>query len=93
MYQVNPKAKTGTCAVLLYKHQRSLCADLGAASTFTIDHLESEENKLLLGKTIQLLQVLFDSLDKARFYYISVSLVLWYMDKMISIGFFHNFMP
>jgi len=49
-YQVNDKVKTGTCAALIYKHHRSLCADLAAANTFTIDHLKKPENQELIHK-------------------------------------------
>lgn len=56
-YQVNEKVKTGTCASLIYHHHRSLCADLAAANTFTVDHLELEANNELL--------------KKAEYYYIS----------------------
>ncbi|KAI6187044.1 Adenosine kinase [Aphelenchoides besseyi] len=47
-YQVNETVKTGTCAALIYKHHRSLCADLAAANTFTIDHLLKPENQNLI---------------------------------------------
>uniref|UniRef100_A0A915D1F4 Adenosine kinase n=1 Tax=Ditylenchus dipsaci TaxID=166011 RepID=A0A915D1F4_9BILA len=47
-YQVNKSVKTGTCAALIYKHHRSLCADLAAANTFTLDHLQSEANDALV---------------------------------------------
>lgn len=39
---------TGTCAVLLTNHHRSLCANLAAATKFTIDHIRTPENKKLL---------------------------------------------
>ncbi|VDN59342.1 unnamed protein product [Dracunculus medinensis] len=56
-FQVNDDVKTGTCAALIYKEHRSLCADLAAANTFTIDHIIKPENKKLI--------------EKAKFFYIS----------------------
>lgn len=56
-YQVNPKVKTGTCAALIYHHHRSLVADLAAANTFTVDHLNIPENQAII--------------ENAKFYYIS----------------------
>lgn len=47
-YQFNRNIKTGTCAGLIFQHNRSLCADLGAANTFTVDHLEIEDNAKLI---------------------------------------------
>lgn len=46
-YQTNQAndIKTGTCAALIYNHQRSLCAHLSAANTFTVDHLCLKENE------------------------------------------------
>lgn len=58
-YQYNSKEPTGTCAVLVTDHHRSLCANLGAANCFTIDHIREPENKKLV--------------NSAQFYYISVS--------------------
>lgn len=56
-YQCTEKAPTGTCAVLITDHHRSLCANLGAANYFTVDHLRKPENRKLI--------------DSAHFYYIS----------------------
>ncbi|XP_057665181.1 uncharacterized protein LOC130899324 [Diorhabda carinulata] len=56
-YQYNEKEPTGTCGVLLTGHNRSLCANLGSANHFTIDHLKNEENEKLI--------------DTAQFYYVS----------------------
>jgi adenosine kinase len=56
-YQVNDSVKTGTCAALIYKTHRSLAAHLAAANTFTIDHLDKEEN--------------IKAIEKAKFYYIT----------------------
>ncbi|KAL1494961.1 hypothetical protein ABEB36_010460 [Hypothenemus hampei] len=56
-YQYNEKEPTGTCAVLVTDHHRSLCANLGAANCFTIDHIRNPENRKLI--------------NSAQFYYIS----------------------
>ncbi|CAH1136160.1 unnamed protein product [Ceutorhynchus assimilis] len=56
-YQYTDKEPSGTCAVLVTDHHRSLCANLGAANCFTIDHIRKPENKKLV--------------DNAKFYYIS----------------------
>ncbi|XP_066259701.1 uncharacterized protein Adk2 [Euwallacea similis] len=56
-YQYNEKEPTGTCAVLVTDHHRSLCANLGAANCFTIDHVRNPDNKKLV--------------NSAQFYYIS----------------------
>lgn len=58
-YQYVEDKPTGTCAVLITGNHRSLCANLAAAESFTIDHLRKPENKKLI--------------DAAQFYYISVS--------------------
>ncbi|ENN71091.1 adenosine kinase-like [Dendroctonus ponderosae] len=56
-YQYTGAEPTGTCAVLVTGHHRSLCANLGAANCFTIDHILLPDNKKLV--------------NTARFYYIS----------------------
>lgn len=58
-FQYSEKEPTGTCAVLITGHNRSLCANLGSANCFTIDHIMKPENRLLL--------------ETAQFFYISVS--------------------
>lgn len=58
-YQYNEKEPTGTCAVLITDHHRSLCANLGSANCFTIDHIRKPENRVLV--------------ESAQFFYISVS--------------------
>lgn len=58
-YQYHESEPTGTCAVLITGHDRSLCANLAAANHFTIDHIKKAENKKLI--------------DMAQYYYISVS--------------------
>lgn len=47
-YQQNESVPTGTCAVAITNHHRSLCANLAAANTFTIDHIEQPENRKIL---------------------------------------------
>lgn len=54
-YQVKPSIKTGTCAVCIKGHHRSLCANLSAAEKFTIDHVDKHWNLI----------------DNADFYYIA----------------------
>jgi len=49
-YYVSKKTRTGSCAVLLYKKERCLVADLGAANDYQHSHAESEEIKSLLTK-------------------------------------------
>ncbi len=57
-YQHWKEHPTGTCAVLITGHHRSLCAYLAAANHFTKDHLDAPEN--------------FAFVEKASFFYISV---------------------
>lgn len=59
-YQYHDTESTGTCAVLITGHHRSLCANLAAANCFTIDHIKKPENRKLI--------------ETAQYYYISVSL-------------------
>lgn len=42
LYQINDATPTGTCAVLIKDHERSLIAHLAAANKFTPEHLASE---------------------------------------------------
>jgi len=58
-YQSNDKVATGTCAVVVTDSgkNRSLVAHLAAANTFTLDHVEKEENWSLV--------------DKAKFVYVA----------------------
>ncbi|KAJ3647051.1 hypothetical protein Zmor_024599 [Zophobas morio] len=48
IYQLNDTVPTGTCAVLITGPNRSLCADLGAANCFTIDHIKNPANRKLI---------------------------------------------
>lgn len=48
VYQHNETIPTGTCAVAITGHHRSLCANLAAANTFTIDHINQPENRKIL---------------------------------------------
>ena len=61
-YQYQEDVPTGTCGVLLTGHHRSLCAYLGAANNFTIDHINLPENKTFI--------------KQAKYFYISVSYIL-----------------
>ncbi|KAK6748674.1 hypothetical protein RB195_001345 [Necator americanus] len=56
-YQINQDVKTGTCAALINAQNRSLCAHLAAANTFTIDHMLEPAHAALI--------------EKAQFYYIA----------------------
>lgn len=47
-YQRHDTESTGTCGVLITGHHRSLCANLAAANHFTIDHIQSPENRKIL---------------------------------------------
>ncbi|XP_025195500.1 adenosine kinase 1-like [Melanaphis sacchari] len=49
-YQYSSKKPTGTCAVIVTNNgkDRSLCANLSAAETFTEDHLDVPENKIII---------------------------------------------
>jgi len=55
-YQVSSTTPTGTAAVLITGNDRSLCAYLAAAETFTISHLENN----------------FQHVENASCYYITV---------------------
>lgn len=48
VYQQNALLPTGTCAVALTGHHRSLCANLSAANTFTIDHINEPKNAQII---------------------------------------------
>ncbi|PBC25238.1 Adenosine kinase [Apis cerana cerana] len=47
-YQYTQKEPTGTCAVLITGNERSLCANLAAATCFSLSHIEETENKNLI---------------------------------------------
>lgn len=48
VYQIKPDVPTGSCAVVITGHHRSLCTNLGAAEKFDKSHLESEEAQKLI---------------------------------------------
>lgn len=50
IYQRRESVPTGTCAVAITAHHRSLCANLAAANTFTIDHIEENRKALANAK-------------------------------------------
>lgn len=56
-YQKNATVPTGTCAVLVNNSERSLIANLAAANTFSVDHLEKAESR--------------DIIEAAKIYYIT----------------------
>lgn len=56
IYQVVDDAPTGSCAVVITGHNRSLCTQLGAAEKFDKAHLDTPDAKA--------------ALDAAQFYYI-----------------------
>lgn len=55
-YRINTES-TGTCAALISGKDRSLCANLGAANLYKIDHLKQEDSWSLV--------------EKAKFYYVA----------------------
>lgn len=57
IYQHNDSLPTGTCAVAITNHHRSLCANLAAANTFTVDHINQTENRKIV--------------DSAKFFYVT----------------------
>lgn len=71
-YQVDDKAPTGTCAVLVVGKERSLVANLGAANNYSHDHFKSEK-----------IQQLF---HKALFYYFSGFFLTVQPQTMLEVG-------
>lgn len=59
-YQIQKGTPTGKCAALITGHHRSLCTYLEAANLFTKEHLMQPAN--------------FSYIEKAQFYYVTVSL-------------------
>lgn len=57
IYQYNDTLPTGTCAVAITGHHRSLCANLAAANTFTVGHVNLPENHKIL--------------DNAKYFYVT----------------------
>lgn len=49
-YQVTEGTPTGTCAVLIHGGERSLIANLAAANTFNVSHLETAAAKEIISK-------------------------------------------
>ncbi|WFD40428.1 adenosine kinase [Malassezia japonica] len=56
LYQVVDTTPTGSCAVVITEHNRSLCTNLGAAEKFNKSHLDTPEAKA--------------AIDAAKFFYI-----------------------
>ncbi|EPQ29039.1 uncharacterized protein PFL1_03329 [Pseudozyma flocculosa PF-1] len=50
VYQVDSSTPTGSCAVVLTGHDRSLCTNLGAAEKFDKSHLETAEAQQVIKK-------------------------------------------
>lgn len=71
-YMKNPDVPTGTCAVLVNKQERSLVANLAAANTFKIEHLETEIAKELI--------------ERAKIYYMSGFFLTVSVESIIKIG-------
>jgi adenosine kinase len=71
-YQIDDKAPTGTCAVLVVGKERSLIANLGAANNYSNDHFNSEK-----------IQHYF---KKARFYYFSGFFLTVQPQTMVEVG-------
>lgn len=55
LYEETDAAPTGTCAVLVVDHERSLCANVAAAEKFTVAHLEHAATKA--------------AIERAKFFY------------------------
>lgn len=55
LFQISEGTKTGTCAVLVHHHERSLCADIAAAQTLRVEHLQSED----VAKSIQTAKIIY----------------------------------
>jgi adenosine kinase len=71
-YQKNESVSTGTCAVLVHGGERSLVANLAAANTFSIDHLETP--------TAQ------DIIKNAKVFYITGFFLTVSVDSILLIG-------
>ncbi|KAJ2554133.1 adenosine kinase [Coemansia sp. RSA 1933] len=56
-YMVNKDKPTGTCALLITGHNRSMVANLSAAETYSFEHVKDPEN--------------WKDIEAARFYYIT----------------------
>ncbi len=72
LYQKNPDAATGTCAVLVNGGERSLVANLAAANTFTASHLETAEAK--------------EAISSAKIFYISGFFLTVSVDSILTIA-------
>jgi len=72
LYQEDPVAPTGTCAVLITDRERSMVARLAAANNYKKDHFDSEP--------IQ------QAVEKARFYYGTGFFLTVSPDTLVSIG-------
>lgn len=71
-YLEDEAAPTGTCAVLVHKHERSLVTNLAAANNYKIEHLQSEPIKAVV--------------QQARVYYSSGFFLTVSVPSMIEVG-------
>lgn len=51
VYERNKSLPTGTCAVAITYHHRSLCANLAAANSFKVDHINQPENRKIINNS------------------------------------------
>ncbi len=71
-YQKSTTTPTGTCAVLINGGERSLVANLAAANTFTMPHIETEASKKII--------------EMAKIYYITGFFLTVSVDTILSIA-------
>jgi adenosine kinase len=71
LYQKNGEVPTGTCAVLINNKERSLIANLSAANTFSVSHLEAPASK--------------DALNAAKIIYITGFFTTVSMDSILHV--------
>lgn len=71
-YQENPETATGTCGVLITGKNRSLVANLSAANTYSISHLQEPDQ--------------WSIVEKASIYYISGFFLTVSPKSMLAIG-------
>lgn len=71
-YLVNPETPTGTCAVVITGHDRSLVANLSAANTYKIGHLLEKEQWAVV--------------EKAKIFYSAAFFLTVSPDSMIKVG-------
>ena len=72
LLQKTPDTATGTCAVLINGGERSLVANLAAANTFNVSHLDSDDAK--------------EAIDSCRIAYISGFFLTVSVDSILRVG-------